>query len=223
MDLWLPTLPSETTLSNTLKLKLFIAILVVLNLVGLAGLSVEKVKPLFLATVPVHLLITVVALLAFQQRNLKWILAATMVILLGYAVEVAGVRTGILFGNYHYGQSLGPMILDVPLIMGLNWLMLVLSASSIATRLQIMPLFQNLIAASLMTALDVIMEPSAPKLDFWYWQNNIIPIRNSIGWFLVSFLLVGILRLGGLTRKNPMAVPVFLLQVLFFTVLLATS
>ena len=39
----------------------------------------------------------------------------------GMLVEWIGVHTGYLFGSYDYGTVLGPKLLGVPLIIGINW------------------------------------------------------------------------------------------------------
>ncbi|MDC1230112.1 carotenoid biosynthesis protein, partial [bacterium] len=44
------------------------------------------------------------------------------------------------------------------------------------------------LGASLMTGLDVILEVSAPRFDFWEFENGIIPIQNYIGWFVTAFI-----------------------------------
>ena len=39
----------------------------------------------------------------------------------GIAVEIIGTATGGLFGDYQYGNVLGPSIQKVPFIIGINW------------------------------------------------------------------------------------------------------
>jgi len=41
--------------------------------------------------------------------------------IIGFLIEVIGVKTGYIFGRYYYGQSLGYHLLSVPLLIGLNW------------------------------------------------------------------------------------------------------
>jgi uncharacterized membrane protein len=42
-------------------------------------------------------------------------------------------------------------------------------------------------AALLMVALDVLIEPVAVALDFWQWENAVIPIQNFVMWFANGF------------------------------------
>ena len=37
-----------------------------------------------------------------------------MIVLIGFVIEVIGVKTGYVFGSYSYGDSLGFKILEVP-------------------------------------------------------------------------------------------------------------
>ena len=56
--------------------------------------------------------------------SIKLIKAIVVIYLIGVLAEVLGVRYNIIFGNYYYGNSLGPQVLEVPLIIGFNWLTL---------------------------------------------------------------------------------------------------
>ena len=40
--------------------------------------------------------------------------------------EAIGVNTGLLFGTYEYGANLGFKIFGVPLIIGVNWTVLII-------------------------------------------------------------------------------------------------
>ena len=69
------------------------------------------------------------------KYNLKLIYAACIALFLGYGVEVLGVASGVLFGEYNYGETLGWKLLDVPVVMGVNWLILSFSSLGIMGRL----------------------------------------------------------------------------------------
>src|SRR5689334_23098853 len=53
-----------------------------------------------------------------RMRALAWV---GIVYALTLAAEVIGVATGAIFGAYSYGEVLGFKLLEVPLIIGLNW------------------------------------------------------------------------------------------------------
>ena len=149
-------------------------LLVLLNGVGLIGLSLSVLRPLFLLLVPAHLLITLLLLLLFQPVSRRFIAVALLVIICGFALEFIGVQTGILFGEYWYGDALGFKYLGIPLIMGPNWLLLALGALNVGMKISGNAVMQVIIASGLTTSLDLVMEQSAQKLDFWHWQIRTI-------------------------------------------------
>ena len=53
---------------------------------------------------------------------------------LGFGVEVIGVETGLLFGDYEYGSGLGPKVLKVPMLMGVLWWILLLGTHHWSSR-----------------------------------------------------------------------------------------
>jgi hypothetical protein len=57
-----------------------------------------------------------------------------IVYLIGMIVELIGVNTGLLFGAYHYGENLGIKVFGVPLLIGINWVVLTFLTAHIANR-----------------------------------------------------------------------------------------
>jgi putative membrane protein len=106
---------------------------------------------------------------------------------LGYLVEVLGVHTGWVFGQYDYGQTLGPQIAKVPLAMGLNWFIMCYVSTRFAAHLGLNAWKGAVLSAAMMVAIDILMEPVAMALDFWHWENGQIPYQNYLAWFVVSF------------------------------------
>ncbi|MBK9792799.1 MAG: carotenoid biosynthesis protein [Sphingobacteriales bacterium] len=70
-----------------------------------------------------------------------------------------------------------------------------------------------------MTLLDVFIEPVAIRLDFWQWQNNVIPFQNYVAWYLISFLLFLFFRRVNGAIQNRIAIIVLAIQFLFFAIL----
>jgi putative membrane protein len=63
-------------------------------------------------------------------------LAAALVFALAWGVEHVGVQTGFPFGRYRYTSMLQPQLLEVvPLAIPFAWLMVVLGANDVASRL----------------------------------------------------------------------------------------
>ncbi len=139
---------------------------------------------------------------------------------LGYLVEVLGIKTGFPFGNYHYGYSLGPRLLAVPLIIGVNWFLMVLGGGYIAQKFFNHKVARILVAALLMVAVDVLIEAVAPKLNYWYWQNDAVPLMNFLGWFAVAVIMqIAFVKFMG-SSTNKLAIPYMFTVALFFGMLI---
>ena len=50
-------------------------------------------------------------------KGLSWIFITYLVT---FTIEVIGVRTGLVFGKYTYGPTLGSHFLEVPVVIGFN-------------------------------------------------------------------------------------------------------
>ena len=107
----------------------------------------------------------------------------------GMLAEWSGVHFGFPFGNYVYGDNLGFKLGGVPILIGINWAMLVLITGTIASRMVDHLWLKVIIGSTLMVFLDLFIEPNASALDFWHWENNHIPLSNYVGWFFVAALL----------------------------------
>jgi putative membrane protein len=142
--------------------------------------------------------------------------------LFGFFVEVIGVHTGFIFGNYWYGKTLGIKVLEVPLLIGINWATLVIASASIATQIIgkskefIKIVIKAGIGAAIMTSLDFLIEPIAIYLDFWQWKNNTIPLQNYIAWFITAFILHFIYQKTNIEKHNYLAMVLLVSQILFF-------
>lgn len=153
----------------------------------------------------------------FKNGTLFVWLAAIFV--LCFMIEVVGVNTGFPFGNYHYGESFRFKWLHVPLIIAFNWAILILGSLSLA-RILLPNRYLSAVAGALFIFIfDWMMEPVAISLDFWQWSGNVIPIKNYISWFVISFGF----NLLYVNTKNPITSPLsviyFGIQFLFFTFL----
>jgi uncharacterized membrane protein len=204
---------------TTYRTHISIAILVILYAVGLVGLGTAN-RAWFLAATPLTLLISA-SLLVWNHRD--WNLAAGCMMaacmVLGFLVEVLGVKTGVIFGNYAYGLTLGMKLWDVPVVIALNWLLLVYATGTLAARLRVPKLAQAALAALAMTVLDVLIEPVAMRLDFWQWQGDTVPLLNYIGWLGVSFILQSLFQFLPFQKGNSIAGVVLGLQFVFFGIL----
>ncbi len=167
-----------------------VLIVVVTYLVGIVGFRIPQTKPLFLWMVPFHLLL-VFGLQMWQHP--KWNRGFGIFLALGYLVsffaEYVGVHTGLLFGNYQYGPVLGLKLNAVPLMIGINWLLLAYSTFSVASYALKNNWTIVIVSSLLMVAMDFLIEPVAINLNFWSWQDNVIPLFNYVCWFWVAMVV----------------------------------
>lgn len=189
--------------------------------VGVVGLSIPFLEPVFIRLVPLNITLALVLALIYHTRfELKFIVYAFFIGVSGFFIEWAGVHTGKIFGIYWYGETLGPGWDEIPFLIGINWFFLVYAVLNLLYSVKINWFVKALIGAFLMTFYDLVLEPTAIRLDFWTWKDDIIPIQNYIAWFCVSFVFLSIGFLFKFVKtQNKMAVYLFYVQLAFFTLL----
>jgi putative membrane protein len=211
---------------------LYIALL--FHVSGLIGILCSPYKDLFVQSTPIVLL-TMFILLTYSQIKLAqtYFVFFLIAFAIGMVTEIIGVNTGLLFGNYQYGEVLGPKVYGVPLLIGFNWFFIVFCASALITQcLNIITTKFNLVipaswfsiavvigGAAIATCFDLILEPVAIKLHFWSWQNDHIPAFNYTCWFVISAFLLGIKMYLKKFSNQPFATGLLIIQALFFLVL----
>ena len=79
--------------------------------------------------------------------------------------------------------------MGVPLIIGINWCVLVFICATIASTFSNILFQKACIGTFLMLFLDLLIEPVAPALDFWKFQEGIAGLHNYLGWAVVAFPL----------------------------------
>ncbi|WP_192822602.1 carotenoid biosynthesis protein [Rufibacter sp. LB8] len=212
----------NSPLSRNRLLPVAVAVLFIFYAVGFWGLGFSQHLDWFKALVPFNLLLTNFLLFAFHRGwQRSFFLFAAVVWLVGFWAEWLGVHTGVLFGNYAYGPTLGTKFWEIPLLIGVNWLMLVYSVGHVAQKLGSHWLVRSVLGAGLMVLLDFFIEPVAVAFDFWSWAGNVIPVSNFVGWFAVALALNIYFQRATFPKDNPMAPWVFLVQMLFFVGLYA--
>ncbi len=203
----------------TKRQNILLLILIVFYSVGVIGLH-TNLRGSFLRLTPFNLLLSFGCLyLSFKDLSFKKHLDFLLIALAGYAIEWIGIHTSYLFGNYHYGSVLGFKFGDVPLIIGLNWVLLTFSASALVNKWKIPLVLKAIIAGALMTALDWLMEPVAVKSGFWWWENGTIPVYNYICWMLFSTLFSYWILERKTVETNKVSVGLFVIIALFFAIL----
>jgi putative membrane protein len=198
-----------------------IAILLILHAVGLIGTAFFNEDLMKLT--PINLLISIGIVLWFHKGYSKsFVFYLAIVYSFGYLLELAGITTGKIFGQYFYGKNLGIKLADVPLIIGINWVMLSYCSMSIvgilSDRFNMLKhqFIAPTIGAVLMVFSDFWIEQLCQRLDFWYWKNSTVPIQNYTAWFLFSFAFNFLFVRLQLHSNNKVAALLYMLQLLFF-------
>jgi uncharacterized membrane protein len=121
--------------------------------------------------------------------------------IISHLMEEIGVRTGLIFGAYHYSDLLGPKLGHVPAIIPLAWFMMVYPAWAVA-RVLVQGIDTSaapgltaraIIAAMVITAWDAVMDPGMAAAGNWVWERGGlyfgVPRRNYFGWLLTTFVI----------------------------------
>ncbi len=207
------------------------------HLVGLMGILFFD-RDLFIRATPLNLLLSLALLIWTQpEKNTAFAGFILFSFFFGFAVEAIGVNTGLLFGDYSYGTVLGPGILGVPLIIGVNWIMIIYCCGvtthtmlgkvsrKLAAEMKEPPVVLKAISvivdgATLAVLFDWLMEPVAVKLGFWTWhENEGIPAYNYFCWLVISAMLLAVFHFLSFSKENKFAVNLLLIQAMFFLLL----
>jgi putative membrane protein len=206
-------------MSGFLKYRTLTILIVVWYLGGVAGFIIPQLKPFFQQLTPFGMALTAVLLLYFHEtKNLKSWMVFAGITLVCFAAEVIGVNTQLLFGHYEYGVALGFKFWNTPLVIGLNWLVLIYCISALTKRIRDRWYFP-LVGASAMVAFDWLMEPVANATGMWSWVDGNIPLKNYMDWFLISGFLFLMIRLLKMEFNNQIAGLLFAMQLVFFLAL----
>jgi putative membrane protein len=204
-----------------LNAKLAGGIIILFHVVGFVGLILPALRPLFLQIVPFHLLLML--LVIFFSHNLideKYLSFILIIYVLGFTAEWIGVHKGWLFGNYSYGKTLGTMLFDIPLTIGVNWFLLIYAVGVTMKLSRIRSQWARIILGALMLVwLDLLIEPVAIRFDYWHWANNVIPFKNYVGWFVVSGLMLWVFEQFKFRKQSWVAPLLLLVQFVFFGIL----
>ena len=201
---------------NHLKKYIPLIIICILHLVGLCGFFIDHTT--FQSLSPLNLIFSsLLVIFMSTYKRTDFYISIIAVSIIGFLIEVIGVNTGYVFGRYYYGQSFGYHLFSVPLLIGLNWGVLLYSTLQLSNFNN--PLIKSFFGAFLMVLLDFFIEQNAPLYDFWYWNDGFIPLQNYIAWFLISLVLNLIFQKKLTQSSNFTAKAFYIVQFLFFFVL----
>lgn len=158
---------------------------------------------------------------------IKSILFFLIVVIVSFIIEIIGVKTGLIFGEYQYSKVLIPQIFNTPIAIGFAWFITLISSTALLKKLidkyylKINILFKSLIIGFLMFVFDYFLEPAAIKLNYWNWQLGIVPFQNYLTWFVLGsiFAFIGY-KLQYLSLKFPkIIIHFYISQILYFIII----
>lgn len=118
-----------------------------------------------------------------------------------YGVELAGVYTGVPYGEFEYLIDLGPMLLgEVPLALPAFYFPILLNGYLLVTLLsggRLGAATRLLAVLAVVIGMDLVLDPGAVALGFWGWSSPGayygVPARNYAGWVASGVVAVAVL------------------------------
>ncbi|MCF7953542.1 MAG: carotenoid biosynthesis protein [Spirochaetales bacterium] len=208
---------------NTLT-RWIIILFIILYTVGTLGHIFPSSRPLMLMLTPYMLILSAAAgffpvVIAKDTKMLQW---ALITFLITFLLEAVGTATGDIFGAYTYGETLGWKLFDVPVIIGINWVLVILGILSWTERYFKMPVAVIFAAAFGTTLFDFIMEPIAMEFDYWMWEGGIIPLQNYAAWWIISLASAALYKVLKLRCRHKLPAMIVLIEAVFFLILRIT-
>lgn len=153
---------------------------------------------------------------AIGVRRALFVFVASFV--LSLSSELTGTSTGFPFGVYGYSQQLGYLIAGlVPFNIPTSWFYMLMASLAICGRVlkatddNTSRWWWALVAAFVLTAWDVSMDPAMVKTYHWYWrvpdlsqQSSFVqfigkpvffgmPLTNWLGWLLTAIIVARVM------------------------------
>ncbi len=180
---------TEKTTDSKFILKnahLSILAIVVLHAFALGGILSPWSEKFILLT-PFHLCISMLLVLKKEEEGGNTILSGLInIAFVGFLIEIIGTNTDWIFGKYAFGKAFGPKIAGTPPLIGLVWGLFTFTAVQTSELVIKNKWIGATVAALLITGLNWMMEPLAPKLNFWFWDEG----GSGAGWhdYIGSFI-----------------------------------
>lgn len=200
----------------------FMYALIYLFLSGLVAHLVPSIYPFTRYTTDLFLLMINGTLLYFLfqkhgDKKLWW--WATITYLGTFSLEAIGVATGKIFGEYQYGETMFLQFLDVPLVIALNWTVLILAVNNLMGRITQHPVLLAVLSGIFIAVYDYFIEPVAIRLDYWQWEDGTIPLQNYLAWALIAFAFSWPLNKWKVRFASPLLNIYLVVQFVYFVLL----
>ena len=196
-----------------------IIIIWIFHLTGIFGILYGN-SEWFINLTPLNLSVSFFLLVFVNKNYFKTIIFILICFFVGMISEILGVNYGFIFGNYEYGNALGYRVFGVPLLIGANWAILTISCSALSATLFDSIFVKIIMGVFFMVMLDAVIEPIAPLLDFWEFDDGKAPLKNYLGWILVSVPLNSFYHILKIKVNGTFTHHLYILNILFFSILL---
>ena len=108
-----------------------------------------------------------------------------------YGIEYVGTTTGLPYGEFEYGVSLGPMLGPIPFALPLFFIPLVFNSYLLGLLVlgerARSPLVRVTAVSATVVAVDMVLDPAAVALGFWTFAEGGyygVPLLNYAGWVI---------------------------------------
>jgi putative membrane protein len=184
---------------------------------GAIGINFYLTRNIFEALSSFTLAYSFLLLLHYHQpKTLGFWIAVAFAFSFGMTAEIIGVKTGKLFGRYEYTSTLGISIFSVPLVIGMNWVSLMLACNTLMQAICKSKIMAAVCAAFSMVCFDIMIEPLAIRHRYWIWlDNGFPPIQNFVAWFAISLILSLIFQLVVKSKINMQTIAFLVLLWMF--------
>ena len=106
------------------KQNISITIIWIFHISGLIGIIYSN-SSWFIKATPLNLALSFLLVLINTEISKKTVFLFILCFTVGMLAEIIGVNKGLIFGEYSYGDALGIKVFGVPILIGINWCILV--------------------------------------------------------------------------------------------------
>ncbi len=200
---------------------LSILAVLVLHAVAMVGILSPWTEQFVLLT-PFHLCFSLLLVLKRDDGNGNKLYSALLQIsFVSFLIEIIGVNSDLLYGKFAFGDSFGPKIAGTPAIIGIVWSLFTLTSVQTTTMLVKNRFVGATVSALLITGMNWMMEPIAPKLGFWHWNeaSHEAGLHDYIGAFIQGWAFSFWLLTRVKNLNNIVGLAFLLIQAGFFVIL----
>lgn len=197
---------------------------VVFYIVGICLFIIPSTQKLFISIIPYTLILVAIAVFFYHKEwNRKTFLVLVSIFIFSILAEIIGVATGKLFGTYSYGVGLGYKLFNVPLLIGINWIILVYGSNAVLSKYSANKYLKIIGASILMVIYDFILELAAPYMLMWEFAPIRPPFENYLMWFVLAIVFNSAIELFNVNTNNKPARALFITQIFFFLIIVIST